>query len=175
MILIIFRSPIFCNFFIFVYFLFLCFSIFFFLLFCRPCALLSIWLLFDLLDFVKLSLALSDSLSLSPSSSGEKFQSLSNQIRTVHWINLCKHCLLCLIFLSIYKNPLYPPSLIWLSSYWSIIIWFICSLFNYSFTLYIFTKKKMISIRCLIGHVGFFFQCFPFYFRFIWMKLGNIC
>jgi hypothetical protein len=100
---------------------------------------------------------------LSLSSSGEKFQSLSNQIRTVHWINLCKHCLLCLIFLSIYKNPLYPPSLIWLFSYWSIIIWIICSLFNYSFTLYFFTKKNdqysLLDWTCWI-----FFSVFPFLF-----------
>ena len=87
------------------------------------------------------------------SSSGEKFQSLSNQIRTVN-IESIRATKKRLFLVSLWPLDMIIPL------YWSIILLPVFLSLSGSLSL------KMISIRCLIGHVGFFFSV-SFIFRFI--------
>ena len=85
------------------------------------------------------------------SSSGEKFQSLSNQIRTVN-IESIRATKKRLFLVSLWPLDMIIPL------YWTIILLPVFLSLSGSLSL------KMISIRCLIGHVGFFFSVFSLFF-----------
>ena len=103
------------------------------------------------------------------SSSGEKFQSLSNQIRTVN-IESIRATKKRLFLVSLWPLDMIIPL------YWSIILLPVFLSLSGSLSL------KMISIRCLIGHVGFFFQCFLYFSVYLrapscyytWMKKNKV-
>jgi hypothetical protein len=122
--------------------------------------------LFDLLDF----LLNCHSLSLSLSPSGEKFQSLSNQIRTVHWINTWKKMSFMSHFLSnIDKKPPiprpsydYPPIDLLLSEL--SVVFLSHPFYRLSLSSLSSKKKKNDQYSLLDWTCWIFFQCFPFIF-----------
>lgn len=125
--------------------------------------------LFDLLDF----LLNCHSLSLSLSPSGEKFQSLSNQIRTVHWINTWKKMSFMSHFLSnIDKKPPIPrPSYDYspidlLLSELSV-VFLSHPFYRLSLSSLSSKKKKNDQYSLLDWTCWIFFSVFPIYFRFI--------